>query len=448
MKLEDSWFMSSAGSLCDTHLRLDLTAQQKEGLAKAWVLQTGRGIVERKTVFSRIPKEQIDPKKLSEPGVKDQVDRLGYFDVASVLPEEMQEAFEWFDKAGYISKKKDVIHNVFYYFDAFPYVPFLSPSGMVGIKVNTKTEIRNVTLNGEQFGRFMESAKLFKSRVKGGKHPHISRFEYGENYNYETDIFETRPEVYDTLWLSFDRSKQVLDVQLTEPFVVRTAETEKKDWKRIGSITEHDFLGDSDRVISVARDLPWKKKIVGILEVDDNCYYVPQPGSVEELRAELGGTRLAIPDFLGGGNFSYENYMARIFEDSVADYLRTEHSYEVKTRIRPKYLDGGELDVFAQRGLSPIEITCCECKLRFNDQALDLSDVESFQKKIGLVIENESRRSTAKFHFWLVTNAKSVEPNVPQSCKGFGIEVIQTTLSHNWQQRPDWKVESIQVLVG
>ena len=92
--------------------------------------------------------------------------------------------------------------------------------------------------------------------------------------------------------------------------------------------------------------------------------------------------------------------MARIFEDATADYLRQKHSYDAYARYRPAYLENKEIDVFGRRAGIPQRITVCECKLRFGDSPITMTDITIFHEKILVIKENEGKGVDTIFYFW------------------------------------------------
>jgi hypothetical protein len=82
-----------------------------------------------------------------------------------------------------------------------------------------------------------------------------------------------------------------------------------------------------------------------------------------------------------GQGASHENFQSRIFEIAVANYLHRKYDYYVDTRLKPSYLKGKEIDVFAELGTHPRKISVCECRLRFNDSPIKKGEIKEFCKK-------------------------------------------------------------------
>ena len=131
--------------------------------------------------------------------------------------------------------------------------------------------------------------------------------------------------------------------------------------------------------------------------------------------------------------------MSRIYEDSVAQYLHMKHGYSTKTRYKPQYLDGKEIDVFAEK-LTPRTFTVCECKLRLNDKPIIDVEITSFANKKDLIIKNEKRNLDDRFHFWFITNTKKIPEEIKELAKRNKIDLKLGELPSNWKTRADWSI--------
>jgi hypothetical protein len=419
--------------------------EAKKAIAQAWLLLSQKGTVQAKQVFNRLTKDNVDFIGLKSEEAKKQIESKGYYEVATEQSKEILSALDCLVSLGYLAKRRDTLFHVGFYYMAYPYVPNVSPLGSVGVAVETNIQSKQLELNSDQYKRFLESAKILKSEVLGGRHRHITQFDYGTLFSYDTDVYQTNPPFFDSLSLQFDDSKQSLRVDLTEPFVERKDKTDSKNWRRIGELPEEVFLSRPDEVRQTCESLNWKKKLIGILLVDGAAYFVPQPDRVEEVRAEMQRGP-PVPSFLGEKVFAFENYMSRIFEDATADYLRKTFQYNATPRYKPEYLQDGEIDVFAEKGIMPKDITICECKLRFNEAPINIDELKGFEKKVVLAREKEGARGQIKFFFWFVTNAGALDADVRDYAAKTGIEIMHSTLSENWQRRSDWTVSRISKL--
>jgi hypothetical protein len=96
----------------------------------------------------------------------------------------------------------------------------------------------------------------------------------------------------------------------------------------------------------------------------------------DKLTKEIFG----ILDYSEPGFASLENYLSRIFEDSLAQFLQNKYGYFTQVRVKPIYLDGKEIDVFANKPM-PRAFTVCECKFRLRNNPIILDELKSFNNK-------------------------------------------------------------------
>lgn len=139
-------------------------------------------------------------------------------------------------------------------------------------------------------------------------------------------------------------------------------------------------------------------------------------------------------------NKSNANLHSRKFEDATAEFLRDTHGYDTRVRWKPEYLEGKEIDVFAVKGISPRNITICECKLRLYDRPITLDEVTYFAEKIKIIEAEEGKRGNTTFHNWIVTNVKNYDEDVIQYASDSRVEVRVVELGNNWRKRADWRI--------
>jgi hypothetical protein len=150
-----------------------------------------------------------------------------------------------------------------------------------------------------------------------------------------------------------------------------------------------------------------------------------------------------MPNYLKGDAYSFENLLSRIFEDAVSNYLIEKYQYQAKPRVRLKYLESGEVDVFAEKGITPRVITICECKLRFNETPISLEEVIDFNRKVSIIKQEEVKRGETRFYFWFVSNIDIFEDRVLEYCKTVGIEIMIAKLDVNWRKKSTWFIQSL-----
>jgi len=142
----------------------------------------------------------------------------------------------------------------------------------------------------------------------------------------------------------------------------------------------HANFQDKEKVDEVIDNLEWKRDKIGLLIVNSKAYWLMTDGSIINYHDKIAKEIFGIPDYLTPGFSSLENYLSRIFEDSLSQFLQSEYSYFTQVRVKPTYLEGMEIDVFANR--LPKTFTVCECKFRLRNREITLDEVELFYKKI------------------------------------------------------------------
>ncbi|MBN1357567.1 hypothetical protein JW988_02250 [Candidatus Bathyarchaeota archaeon] len=123
-----------------------------------------------------------------------------------------------------------------------------------------------------------------------------------------------------------------------------------------------------------------------------------------------------------------DNLASYKFEREVESYLRREFQYTYShCNYKPPYL-GRDIDVYAFKGESVVTITICECKLRFNNQPIDITEIEKFCKLVRAVRDHEKEKGMAEgkrvtLHAWFVTNSDSVEKEAVTMAKRNKIDI-------------------------
>jgi hypothetical protein len=136
----------------------------------------------------------------------------------------------------------------------------------------------------------------------------------------------------------------------------------------------------------------------------------------------------AIQQFQEKTDAYLDNLASYKFEREVESYLRRELQYTYShCTYKPPYL-GQQIDVYASKGEKVVTITICECKLRFNNRPIDITEIEKFRELASDVRDYEKEKATREgkkvtLHAWLVTNADSVEKKVATTAKRNEIKI-------------------------
>jgi len=408
--------------------------------------------IQARTVHNVIPKEMLSEKQLEDKKVAEYVKKHGKYEVEYKKSDAQIEALEYLTKLGYVKKTKDKIYRVFFNYVAHPYLPHVYPYGDLGINVKTQSNFTHFDFGEEDYKHFFKTAKEFQNEMNSGGHSHITSFNFGINFSYQTDVYEVKNEFFDAILLGVSMTG-VLTGNFSQPFIqtrYKGKETiEKKNWKVLKKFDGKRFLKGSKELKKDVKKLPWKKEVIGIIEGDDKkLYQIATGAGAKKLKKEQKSASKIFPPpkFFGKGLYSYENVIARIFEDSVSEYLRNNGHYTTTTRFTPKYL-GKEIDVFGERGSKKNkEIVLCECKFRFDDRAITKDEIEYFLTKSLQIKKNETKKEQISFNFWLVTTTKQIEPEAKKYLKRTNIQFMIAKLPVNWRKQADWEITKLSEL--
>lgn len=413
-------------------------------VTRIWSILTSDKKKAVRRVFNRIPKERLSEEDLKRPEVAEQIAKSGFYDIDHALPEKAVAALDFLTDLGYLEKRNDTFYHVSFVYEAHPYVPYISPFGWVSIRHNSVSQMATMTFDSKEYQLFEATAKELKIQILDQMHKHITLFDYGLDFSYDSIVYEMKDKYFDAIKLSHSLKENRFVVHLAEPYVTSDGKKDRKSLKALEEIPETAFLSGSSEIDKYIQKLEWKKKSIGVVIPENEAFFLVPKDIAEEKEQEGSFLAREVPDFFDKGLYSPENFLSRVFEDSVTGYLISKFGYDATARLKPSYLDGKEIDVFAEKGISPKQITVCECKLRFNDGPITLDEVKYFHSKALKIKENESRRGGITFSFWLVTNTGKFGKDVENFAKENGIELQVARLTSDWRKRADFKVEEIR----
>lgn len=142
---------------------------------------------------------------------------------------------------------------------------------------------------------------------------------------------------------------------------------------------------------------------------------------------------------------------SRLFEAETERYLKNNFDYSYTfSPYEPPYL-GKEVDVYACKGQAKKTITVCECKLRFGNSPLNVTEVNDFSNKVEIIRRYEIDRTVkegiaVKLHAWIVTNAKTADENARDLAKKRNIKLKHAELPKHWRKNAYWKIKKISDL--
>ena len=398
-------------------------------------------------VYQRVLKEEFSAEQLKIPIIAQNIERFGYYDIARLLwGEQTLDVLDFFVELGYVSKFVDNIHQISYHHVVHPYAPFITPSGGVGISGPSNTTFKIIALNSKRYSNFVNTARDFKNQLNSGKHPHITEFNFGENFSYQSDVYEVKDRYFDALGIGYSSTRRTLTVYLTEPETITHNNIVSKHWKRIKQLDLNLFLSGNQAIDSFIEELEWKKKCIGIM-IYDNIPYAKLYEPPDKEEDDDDNEYLAMPDFLGEGVYSIANILSNKFEDVTADYLnnyltKTGDYFTISKRLKPSYLHGKEVDIVAeQRTRENVFKIICECKLRLENSPITENELDEFNEKVLAIMEYDSKsQPNNTSEAWLVTNSDNVSDGAKSYALTHNIKIKKVDLSRNWSRRADWKI--------
>ena len=215
--------------------------------------------IQARKVFQRIPKEELTAEQLEDPIIASKVEGLGYLDIDKILwPKEILDVLDFFVKLGYVDKYTDTIHQISFHYAVHPYVPYISPSGRLGISGSSTSSTKIIELDSKSYSDFVRTARDFQNQRVSGKHPHITEFNYGENFHYQSDVYEVKDRYFDAIEIGYRDG--LLNVYLTDPGIRTRNKTPRKLWKRAKQLDLNLFLSGNqyiDKYVELEKGLCW-----------------------------------------------------------------------------------------------------------------------------------------------------------------------------------------------
>lgn len=116
----------------------------------------------------------------------------------------------------------------------------------------------------------------------------------------------------------------------------------------------------------------------------------------------------------------------------------------VQTRIKPDYLNGKEIDVFAYISEEPSKIIVCECKFRqkYTEVPIAIDEINEFYEKAEIIRNNEGvNHPQSCLDFWFVTNSVKMVDDL--KFHAMGIVLKTAIISGDWKTNPKWRINRI-----
>jgi len=412
-------------------------------LPQIWYLLNTKKSIRQKDLHELIPISVLTEEQLKSEELQKRINDNHQLERANELPNNHIEVLDFLTEKGYLDKKIDLFYKVEMNYEFSPYYPSMAINGVMGIKGYTTDHRGDELLDSSSYRRFIETATELKYQIDTGLHRHLTSFEWKLSYSYETTVYELKDQYYDILCIVPSNNTGKFQLFIVEPEVMTFNGKKKKNWKRIREIATQSFLNGASNIDNEIRNIAWKNDYIGILIHNDEEYKILQRNAYDTIDDNQESDFLEVPNFLGKGIFSIENVWSRIFEDTVADFIR-DKSFEVKKRYKPDYLKPFEIDVYGESlsGEHNETIIFCECKLRIKSYDTKRYELERFNKKIELIDKHFSDKNKNP-EYWFVTNTDDISVDLRQFCKEKRILLKKALIPTNWRKMSNWHVSNI-----
>lgn len=302
----------------------------------------------------------------------------------------------------------------------------------------------SILITTKKYNELERKLEEFKGNVNSGIYTNILDFNFVVEKNFKSTSYEVNDKYFDSIifFNYVSGSKLYSTIPLTIPNKECIDEKRWKSEKELDTKT----LADKNKLDAAIDKLEWKKDKVGLLIINSRAYWLMRDGEIINYHDKLTKEIFGILDYSEPGFASLENYLSRIFEDSLAQFLQYKYGYFTQVRVKPIYLDGKEIDVFANKPM-PKAFTVCECNFRLRNNPIILDELKSFNNKSIKIKQVNTIDGNEIFHFWLVTNSNNITSDVIEYAKQNNISIKLAKLHTNWQRRSDWSVTSLEEVI-
>lgn len=378
--------------------------------------------------------EMIADRKTSEVLRAQKIHDLIFANVTNTISE-----LDQLSKLGYVEKKDCELNLMNYDYKLYYSYPSLLPMGYFHLPGNIYSVGERILLVTENYDDLEKQLHEFKRNVISGTYANILDFNFNVQNKFRSIVYEVRDKYFDSI--NFLEGDSTSRLHFTKPLNIPEHGLEQKRWMFLPEAAPVS-LEEKERVDEAIDNLELKKDRIGLLIVNSKAYWLMTNGSMINYHDEISKEIFGIPDYLVPGFLSLENYLSRIFEDSLAQYLQSKYGYFTQVRVTPPYLEDMEIDVFANK--NPKTFTVCECKFRLRDREITVEELGLFHKKSLIVKQKNTVDGNEKFYFWFVTNSSNFSKDVLEYAKSNKIEFVIAKLSSNWQRRSDWSITRLE----
>lgn len=382
--------------------------------------------------------EMISDRETANLLKEDNVPTALFHDVVETLNE-----LEYLTDLGYIQKSNREINCIKYRYTIYYSYPIILPVGNFQLVGSVYPIEELVVSTADKFAAICSKLEEFKKNVRAGIYPNLLDFNYTVDKKFYSVVYEIKNTYLDSL--SFFTYESGTQLWSSSPLNIPNNEGfDEKRWRGVKHLANVN-LADKNKIDEEISNLEWKRERFGMLILNGKAYWLMNDGNIINYNDFITHQIFGLPNYLEPGFASIENYLSRIFEDSVAQFLQNKYDYFTKVRTKPDYLGGKEIDVqgYLQQ---PRQSLACECKFRLRNNAITIDEFESFNEKIGKIRHENENEGNDYLQFWLVTNTRNIESEALKYAKANDIEIRIASLPTNWHRRADWSVLDLSLL--
>ena len=218
--------------------------------------------------------------------------------------------------------------------------------------------------------------------------------------------------------------------------------------------------------LAQAGQIPWLNSASECVRIKDSISLVSVTLSdckrCEQIGEKLFDLEIEIDDFIhklkrknlfgdADADPKYRNLLAKRFEEQVGKYYEDNYGYtHLEIGYKPNFLKGKEIDVYEELKRGNIKcITVCECKLRFNDYPISITEIKKFKEKVSLCSKYEQKKSreenySLRFFPTFISNIDRISDDALRLTKIEKIKFLIAKIPHNWPNRSDWRIENLE----
>jgi hypothetical protein len=354
--------------------------------------------------------------------------------------DEALKELEYLTGLGYLEKRDTEVSIIEYEYKLYTSYPVILPMGRFQLSGHVYPIKEKIMSTSNRLEKIYKKLEEFKKNVNSGIYPNMLDFGYKIDKKIYSTVYEVKDAYFDALFFFSDNSETKLYSSIPLNFPNENGFDEKR-WGGVKHLEDVN-LSDRDKIDKEISNLEWKRDRTGMIILNGKAYWLLNNGRIINYNDLITSEIFGIPNYLEPGFASVENYLSRIFEDSVAQFIQERENVFTKVRHKPTYLNGKEIDVQTYRPQSTESIVC-ECKFILRNRSITIDELEILESKAKIIKEKNKNEN---FLFWLATNTQNIEPDAIDYARKNNIQIMIATIESDWHRRSDWSIVNLKEL--